>query len=327
MLSPEDRTRSCATELVCRDCGRRLPLMDTTFEVPGLRQRASTSTTTTSWPKLASARCPTCRARDQHLALRGAVADRRRQGSGPGRPLQRPHAADPRRPARRRAGPEEALPQGRQHPASQPLLQGPGRLDGGRPPAGAGQRGDRLRLHRQRRHRGRLARRQGGVAAYVFYPSNMERGKARACRALGAAVCQLDGNYDEANRACRELALASGIQFANITLRPFYAEGAKTVAYEVVEQLEWESPGPLRHPGRRRHALLARPQGPERARDGRPGGDLAAPRSTSPRPRAAARSRPRSSTARARSSRRPRTPPPTRSRSARPATARWSSTR
>jgi threonine synthase len=83
---------------------------------------------------------------------------------------------------------------------------------------------------------------KAGVTAYVFYPSNLESGKARACRALGAAVIQLDGNYDEANRACRELALATGIQFANITLRPFYAEGAKTVAFEVVEQLDWHSP-------------------------------------------------------------------------------------
>jgi threonine synthase len=83
---------------------------------------------------------------------------------------------------------------------------------------------------------------KAGVTAYVFYPSNMERGKARACRALGAAVIQLDGNYDEANRACRELALATGVEFTNITLRPFYAEGAKTEAFEVVEQLDWVSP-------------------------------------------------------------------------------------
>ena len=55
-------------------------------------------------------------------------------------------------------------------------------------------------------------------------------------------MIQLDGNYDEANRACRELALASGIEFANITLRPFYAEGAKTMAFEIVEQLDWVSP-------------------------------------------------------------------------------------
>jgi threonine synthase len=70
----------------------------------------------------------------------------------------------------------------------------------------------------------------------------MEKAKAKACRALGAQVCQLDGNYDQANRACRELSLASGIEFANITLRPFYAEGAKTMAFEVVEQLGWTAP-------------------------------------------------------------------------------------
>jgi threonine synthase len=81
-----------------------------------------------------------------------------------------------------------------------------------------------------------------GANAYVFYPGNMEKGKAKICRALGAQVCQLDGNYDQANRACRELSLASGIEFANITLRPFYAEGAKTMAFEVVEQLGWQAP-------------------------------------------------------------------------------------
>jgi threonine synthase len=83
---------------------------------------------------------------------------------------------------------------------------------------------------------------KAGASAYIFYPGNMEKGKAKACRALGARVCQLDANYDQANRACRELSLASGIEFANITLRPFYAEGAKTMAFEVVEQLGWQSP-------------------------------------------------------------------------------------
>ncbi len=60
--------------------------------------------------------------------------------------------------------------------------------------------------------------------------------------ALGAKVCQVEGNYDEANRRCRELAEATGMDFANITLRPFYAEGAKTAAFEIVEQLDWKSP-------------------------------------------------------------------------------------
>lgn len=83
---------------------------------------------------------------------------------------------------------------------------------------------------------------KAGVAAYVFYPNRLEETKALACRALGAQVCQVDGNYDEANRACRSLAAASGLQFANITLRSFYSEGAKTMAYEIVEQLDWSAP-------------------------------------------------------------------------------------
>jgi threonine synthase len=83
---------------------------------------------------------------------------------------------------------------------------------------------------------------QAGARPYIFYPGNMEKGKAKACRAMGAQVIQLDANYDGANRACRELALATGMEFANITLRPFYAEGAKTMAFEVVEELGWQAP-------------------------------------------------------------------------------------
>ncbi len=83
---------------------------------------------------------------------------------------------------------------------------------------------------------------KAGVPAYVFYPNHLEATKARACRALGAEVCQVDGNYDEANHRCREIAAATGMEFANITLRPFYAEGAKTAAFEIVEQLDWQAP-------------------------------------------------------------------------------------
>src|SRR5207245_8065102 len=83
---------------------------------------------------------------------------------------------------------------------------------------------------------------KAGVDAYVFYPNRLEDMKARACRALGAEVCQVEGNYDEANRRCREVAEATGMDFANITLRPFYAEGAKTDAFEIVEQLDWRAP-------------------------------------------------------------------------------------
>jgi threonine synthase len=83
---------------------------------------------------------------------------------------------------------------------------------------------------------------KAGVDAYVFYPNALEATKARVCMALGAKVCQVEGNYDEANRRCREIAEATGMDFANITLRPFYAEGAKTAAFEIVEQLDWNAP-------------------------------------------------------------------------------------
>lgn len=83
---------------------------------------------------------------------------------------------------------------------------------------------------------------KAGVDAYIFYPNRLEGTKARACVALGAKVCQVEGNYDEANRRCREVAESTGMDFANITLRPFYAEGAKTASFEIVEQLDWRAP-------------------------------------------------------------------------------------
>jgi threonine synthase len=81
-----------------------------------------------------------------------------------------------------------------------------------------------------------------GVTPYVFYPNRLEATKAKVCRALGASVCQVDGNYDETNKQCRGVAAATGLEFANITLRPFYSEGAKTMPFEIVEQLDWIAP-------------------------------------------------------------------------------------
>jgi len=81
-----------------------------------------------------------------------------------------------------------------------------------------------------------------GLRAYVFYPRDLEVAKAHVCRALGATTLRVDGEYDELNAACRELAARRGLPFVNITLRPFYAEGAKTLTLEVVEQLGWRAP-------------------------------------------------------------------------------------
>ena len=87
-----------------------------------------------------------------------------------------------------------------------------------------------------------LGREGGSGARTCSTPTALEDTKARACMALGAKVCQVEGNYDEANKRCRELAESTGMDFANITLRPFYAEGAKTAAFEIVEQLDWQAP-------------------------------------------------------------------------------------
>jgi threonine synthase len=241
MLSSEDRTRSCATELVCRDCGRRLPLLDTTSKCLGCGNGLDIDYDY----ELAKARLaeyPTSQRAiniwrfEELLPILDARAQAR-VGRYSGRtPLI--HAD--------RLGAELGLKKLylKDDSTQRPSLSYKDRvvsmavarlLELGKDEIGCVSTGNVGTAVAS------LAA-KAGVTAYVFYPSNMERGKARACRALGAAVCQLDGNYDEANRACRELALASGIQFANITLRPFYAEGAKTVAYEVVEQLDWVAP-------------------------------------------------------------------------------------
>jgi threonine synthase len=83
---------------------------------------------------------------------------------------------------------------------------------------------------------------QAGVTACVFFPNRVEDQKARLTDALGARIAQVEGNYDEVSRRCREVADMTGMEFANISLRPFYCEGAKTVAFEIVEQLDWQSP-------------------------------------------------------------------------------------
>lgn len=81
-----------------------------------------------------------------------------------------------------------------------------------------------------------------GLRAIIFYPAGLEPGKNVMSLVLGASVIEFDGTFDEANATCRRLALEEDIPFVNLNLRPYYAEGAKTIAYEVVEQLGWRQP-------------------------------------------------------------------------------------
>ena len=81
-----------------------------------------------------------------------------------------------------------------------------------------------------------------GLEAYVFIPADLEREKIIAAAVPGARVFAVDGTYDDVNRLCAELAYDRPWAFVNMNLRPYYAQGSKTLAYETAEQLGWRLP-------------------------------------------------------------------------------------
>ena len=81
-----------------------------------------------------------------------------------------------------------------------------------------------------------------GLKSYVFVPANLESGKIVTTAVYGGNVVAVNGNYDDVNRLCAELAGTYPWAFVNVNVRPFYAEGSKTLAYEVAEQLGWQTP-------------------------------------------------------------------------------------
>ncbi|MBI4483976.1 MAG: threonine synthase [Acidobacteria bacterium] len=81
-----------------------------------------------------------------------------------------------------------------------------------------------------------------GLKSYVLVPADLESEKLIASAAYGARLVRVLGNYDQVNRLCTEIADGLGWAFVNVNLRPFYAEGSKTVGYEIVEQLGWRVP-------------------------------------------------------------------------------------
>ncbi len=81
-----------------------------------------------------------------------------------------------------------------------------------------------------------------GMESYVFIPSNLEEQKVLATGVYGTNLVKVRGNYDDVNRLCTELSGERDWAFVNVNLRPYYAEGSKTLAYEIVEQLGWEVP-------------------------------------------------------------------------------------
>ncbi|MDX1763084.1 MAG: threonine synthase [bacterium] len=81
-----------------------------------------------------------------------------------------------------------------------------------------------------------------GLESYVFIPSNLEQGKVLGTKIYGTNLIGVDGNYDDVNRLCTEIADNHHWAFVNINIRPFYAEGSKSYGYEIAEQLGWKTP-------------------------------------------------------------------------------------
>ncbi|HKF84976.1 MAG TPA: threonine synthase [Candidatus Limnocylindrales bacterium] len=81
-----------------------------------------------------------------------------------------------------------------------------------------------------------------GLPAYVFVPADLEPAKIEHALAYGATVVPIDGTYDDVNRLCLEVADELGWGTVNVNLRPYYAEGSKTLAYEIAEGLGWRLP-------------------------------------------------------------------------------------
>lgn len=81
-----------------------------------------------------------------------------------------------------------------------------------------------------------------GLDSYVLIPTDLEEQKVLATGVYGTELVGVAGNYDDVNRLCTELSAEKDWAFVNINMRPYYSEGSKTLAYEVVEQLGWELP-------------------------------------------------------------------------------------
>ncbi len=83
---------------------------------------------------------------------------------------------------------------------------------------------------------------RGGMKRFVFIPSNLEKGKVIGALVYDPNLIGVNGNYDDVNRLCSEIAGKYKWAFVNINMRPYYAEGSKTLGYETCEQLGWKAP-------------------------------------------------------------------------------------
>lgn len=83
---------------------------------------------------------------------------------------------------------------------------------------------------------------KAGFKRFIFIPASLEKSKIVASLVYEPNLIAVDGNYDEVNRLCSEIANRYKWAFVNINIRPYYAEGSKTHGYEIIEQLGWQAP-------------------------------------------------------------------------------------
>jgi threonine synthase len=81
-----------------------------------------------------------------------------------------------------------------------------------------------------------------GLKSYVLIPADLEQGKVLGSLVYGANVIGIHGAYDQVNRLCSEIAGKYGWGFVNVNLRPYYAEGSKSMGFEICDQLDWRIP-------------------------------------------------------------------------------------
>jgi threonine synthase len=83
---------------------------------------------------------------------------------------------------------------------------------------------------------------RAGFRRFIFIPASLEASKIMASLVYEPNLVAVDGNYDDVNRLCSEIANKYKWAFVNINIRPFYAEGSKTLGFEIIEQLGWKAP-------------------------------------------------------------------------------------
>ena len=231
--------------LKCKECGREYPL-DARYvcercfgPLEVAYDRASTTSRRCgagSRPgrRTSGATRTSCRSR-RRPARRAALFARRA--------ARRLHAADARRPPGRAPRPGRGLGQERRRQPDA-LVQGP-RRRGRRRAAPASWASTTLACASTGNLANAVAAHAAaaGLESYVFIPADLEEQKVLATGVYGTNLVAVRGNYDDVNRLCTEL---SGERdrwaFVNVNMRPYYAEGSKTLAYEIAEQLGWELP-------------------------------------------------------------------------------------